>query len=207
MMPTAARHGLLLCPACELLSRRPLQGTSFGCPRCGATVAVRKPHSVLRSWMLLSLASILYIPANMLPVMESGSIFGTQDDTILSGVEFLWRTGSWGLAVIIFVASIVIPLAKLCIVGFLLATAQGRSVWNPRARGRMHRFMSLIGRWSMVDIFVGSMLVALVQFKTVATIHPGPGAIAFGAVVVLTMLASLSFDPRLTWDPVDRFHA
>ena len=207
MTPTAARHGLLLCPACELLTRRPAQGHHFACPRCGATVAPRKPHSVLRAWMLLSLASILYIPANMLPVMESGSIFGTQDDTILSGVEFLWRTGSWGLAVIIFIASMVIPLAKLFVVGFLLGTAQGRSVWKPGARARMHRFMTLIGRWSMVDIFVGAMLVSLVQFKTIATIHPGPGAIAFGAVVILTMLASLSFDPRLTWDPVDHFHA
>ena len=206
MTPTAARRGLWLCEACQQLNR-PCAGPHIACARCGTPLHVRKPHSLLRGWMLLSLASVLYIPANMLPVMESGSIFGFQSDTILSGVMFLWRTGSWGLAVIIFVASIVIPLAKLCIVAFLLATAQGRSVWNPRARARMHRFMSLIGRWSMVDIFVGAMLVALVQFKTVATIHPGPGAIAFGAVVVLTMLASLSYDPRLTWDPVDRFHA
>ena len=104
-------------------------------------------------------------------------------------------------------ASIVIPLAKLFVVAFLLAMAQRRSLWNPRQRTRLHRLMSLIGRWSMVDIFVGAMLVALVQFKTIATIHPGPGAIAFGAVVILTMLASLSFDPRLAWDPVDEIHA
>jgi paraquat-inducible protein A len=182
-------------------------GGHLGCARCGTPIHPRKPHSVLRGWMLLSLASVLYIPANVLPVMESGSIFGFQSDTILSGVVFLWRTGSWGLAVIIFVASIVIPLVKLFVVGFLLVAAQRRSRWDPRRRTRLHRLMSLIGRWSMVDIFVGAMLVSLVQFKTVAQIHPGPGAIAFGAVVILTMLASLSYDPRLTWDPVDEIHA
>jgi paraquat-inducible protein A len=157
--------------------------------------------------MLLALASVLYIPANILPVMESGSIFGFQSDTILSGVMFLWRTGSWPLAIIIFTASIVIPLVKLFVVAFLLASAQRRSRRDPRRRTRLHRLMSLIGRWSMVDIFVGALLVSLVQFKTVAQIHPGPGAIAFGAVVILTMLASLSYDPRLTWDPVDGIHA
>lgn len=204
--PTAARHGLWLCQACQQLNRS-RKGSHVACARCGTPLFARKPHSVLRGWMLLSLASILYIPANLWPVMESGSIFGSQRDTILSGVMFLWRTGSWGLAAIIFVASIVIPLAKLFIVAFLLATAQRRSRWNPRRRTKLHRVMSLIGRWSMVDIFVGAMLVSLVQFKTIAQIHPGPGAIAFGAVVILTMLASLSYDPRLTWDPVDEIHA
>jgi paraquat-inducible protein A len=204
--PTAARHGLWLCQACQLLNRAG-KTEHVACARCGTPLFARKPYSILRGWMLLSLASILYIPANMWPVMESGSIFGSQRDTILSGVMFLWRTGSWGLAVIIFVASIVIPLAKLFAVGFLLATAQARSWWNPERRTKLHRVMALIGRWSMVDIFVGAMLVSLVQFKTIAQIHPGPGAIAFGAVVILTMLASLSYDPRLTWDPLDETHA
>jgi paraquat-inducible protein A len=206
MTPTAARHGLWLCQSCHLLNRAG-GGEHLACARCGRPIHARKPHSILRGWMLLSLASVLYIPANMLPVMESGSLFGSQDDTILSGVIFLWRTGDAPLAAIIFTASIVIPLLKLFVVGFLLAAAQRRSQWDPWRRTRMHRFMSLIGRWSMVDIFVGAMLVSLVQFKTIATIHPGPGAIAFGAVVILTMLASLSYDPRLTWDPVDEMHA
>lgn len=205
MTPTAARHGLWLCQSCQQLNRA--GAGEVACARCGTPIHARKPHSILRGWMLLALASVLYIPANLLPVMESGSIFGSQRDTILSGVVFLWRTGSWELAVIIFGASIVIPLVKLFAVGFLLATAQRRSRWEPRRRTRLHRLMSLIGRWSMVDIFVGAMLVSLVQFKTVAQIHPGPGAIAFGAVVILTMLASLSYDPRLTWDPVDEVHA
>ena len=206
MTPTAIRHGMWLCQACQQLNRS-CSVDSVACARCGTPLHPRKPHSILRGWMLLSLASVLYIPANMLPVMESGSIFGSQSDTILSGVRFLWRTGSWPLAIIIFVASIVIPLVKLCVVGFLLFTAQKRSLWNPWRRTRLHRLMSLIGRWSMVDIFVGAMLVSLVQFKTIAQIHPGPGAVAFGAVVILTMLASLSYDPRLTWDAVDGIHA
>jgi paraquat-inducible protein A len=206
MTPTAARHGLWLCQACQLLNRAKPQG-NLACARCGTALHVRKPQSVARGWMLLALASVLYIPANILPVMESGSIFGFQSDTILSGVMFLWRTGSWPLAIIIFTASIVIPLVKLFVVAFLLASAQRRSRRDPRRRTRLHRLMSLIGRWSMVDIFVGALLVSLVQFKTVAQIHPGPGAIAFGAVVILTMLASLSYDPRLTWDPVDGIHA
>ena len=200
--PTAARNGLWLCQACQLLNRAG-GSEDVACARCGTPLHVRKPHSILRGWMLLSLASVLYIPANMLPVMESGSIFGSEDNTILSGVASLWRTGDAPLAVIIFIASIVIPLVKLFVVGFLLATAQRRSRWDPWQRTRLHRLMAAIGRWSMVDIFVGAMLVSLVQFKTIAEVHPGPGAIAFGAVVILTMLASLSYDPRLTWDPVD----
>lgn len=206
MTPTATRYGLWLCQSCQQLNRAGAS-ESVACARCGTPLHPRKPHSLLRAWMLLAIASVLYIPANMLPVIESGSIFGSKNDTILSGVIFLWRTGSWGLAVIIFTASIVIPLAKLTVVAFLLAAAQRRSRWDPRRRTRLHRVMMLIGRWSMVDIFVGAMLVSLVQFKTIAQIHPGPGAIAFGAVVILTMLASLSFDPRLTWDPVDGIHA
>ena len=203
---TAARRGLWLCQACQQLNR-PGHGDHVACARCGTALHARTPHSLLRGWMLLSLASILYIPANMLPVMESGSIFGYQSDTIISGVMFLWRGGNWVLALVIFVASIVIPLVKLFAVGFLLFAAQRRSRWDPWRRTRLHRLMALIGRWSMVDIFVGALLVSLVQFKTVAQIHPGPGAIAFGAVVILTMLASLSYDPRLTWDPVDEIHA
>jgi paraquat-inducible protein A len=204
--PTGTRHGIWVCEACRQLNR-PGAAEHVACARCGTPLHARKPHSLLVGWMLLSIASVLYIPANTLPVIESGSIFGFQSDTIMSGVLFLWRTGDAPLAAIIFIASIVIPLAKLFIVGFLLFAAQRRSLWNPRRRAGLHRFMSVIGRWSMVDIFVGAMLVALVQFKTVAQIQPGPGAIAFGAVVVLTMLASLSYDPRLTWDPVDGIDA
>jgi paraquat-inducible protein A len=143
----------------------------------------------------------------VLPIMHSGSLYGTQSDTILSGVLYLGQTGSWGLAAIVFVASIVVPLAKIGSLGFLLLAAKRRSLWNPWRRAKLFRLTHWIGRWSMVDIYVGAALVALVQFKAFASIEPGTGAIAFGAVVVLTMLATASFDPRLTWDPFDHVEA
>lgn len=203
MTASAARHGLLLCPSCELLNRAAHGGAACCCARCGAALHARKPDSIRRSWAYLIAATVLYLPANMLPVMESGSLFLAQSDTILSGVVYLWNTGSWPLAVIVFVASIVVPGAKLSSLAFLLWMAQRRSTWRPEQRARLYRATAYIGRWSMVDIYVGAVLVALVQFGAFGSVLPGPGAIAFGAVVVLTILASMSFDPRLTWDALD----
>jgi len=202
---TAARAGLLLCDTCFQVNRadgleRP------ACARCGAHLYARKPGSLARSWAYLLAAAILYVPANMLPVIESGSLFESQTDTILSGVVYLWKTGSQFLAIIVFTASIVIPAAKIVSLTVLLASAQRRSTWNPLWRAHIYRVTHYIGRWSMVDIFVGATLVALVQLKAFASIVPGPGAVFFGAVVVLTMLSTHSFDPRLTWDPVDERH-
>jgi len=167
---------------------------------------MRKPDRLLLSWVLLAMATALYVPANILPVIESGSLFGSQRDTILSGAKFLWDSGDWLIATIIFVASIVLPIVKIVALGVLLATAQRRSRWRPMLRARVYRVMEAIGRWSMVDIFVAAILVALVQFRTVAQIQAGPGAIAFAAVVILTMFAAMAFDPRLIWDPVDGIH-
>ncbi|HET7731386.1 MAG TPA: paraquat-inducible protein A [Usitatibacter sp.] len=205
MTATAARHGLWLCEACTMLNRRVHDG-EIACARCGAHLHERKTDSVVRGWAFLIAAAILYIPANVLPVMHTGTIFNQQTDTILSGVVHLWVTGSWVLAVIVFIASIVVPAAKLASLAVLLRHAQRRSTWRPQLRARIYRMTHFIGRWSMVDIFVGATLVAVVQFKAFGGILPGPGAIAFGAVVVLTMLASQSFDPRLTWDPIDDRH-
>lgn len=199
MTPTAARHGLLLCPACAMLNGGQAPAR-LACARCGAHLHARKPDSVRRTWAFLLAAAILYIPANLLPVLHTGTVFESSTDTIMSGVIHLWTTGSYVLAAIVFVASIIVPGAKLTSMLVLLINAQRRSRWRPRLRARLYRATAYIGRWSMVDIFVGATLVALVQFNLVATILPGPGAIAFGAVVVLTMLASMSFDPRLTWD-------
>ncbi|HKC44121.1 MAG TPA: paraquat-inducible protein A, partial [Burkholderiales bacterium] len=126
---------------------------------------------------------------------------------ILSGVVFLWVTGSWPLALIIFVASIVVPAAKLLALTYLLASVQRRSTWGQQQRTRLYRVVELVGRWSMVDIYVAAILAALVQFGGLMNIRPGPGAIAFGAVVVLTMFAAETFDPRLIWDPAEREHA
>ena len=132
--------------------------------------------------------------------MRSGSLFGEQSDTILSGVIFLWRDGSWALALLVFFASIVVPLAKLLILTGLLIGVQRGSQWRQRLRSRLFHALEFVGRWSMLDIYVVTLLVGLVQWQSLAEIQAGPGAVAFGAVVVLTMLASQSFDPRLIWD-------
>ena len=206
MSITAASRGYLLCDGCFQLNHVPAQVEVPACARCGTALHARKPASLSRSWAYLIAAAILYIPANLLPVMESGGLFLSQSDTIWSGVVYLWTTGSWVLAAIVFTASLVIPAAKLLSLAWLLTAAQMRSVRNPLRRARLYRATAYIGRWSMVDIFVGAVLVGLVQFKAFATIVPGPGAVFFAAVVILTMLASASFDPRLTWDPVEAQH-
>ena len=204
MTRTAAAEGLMLCDVCNLINHHAGSDAQLACARCGAHVHFRRPDSIQRAWAFLVAAAILYIPANALPIMHSGSLYGVQSDTIWSGIVWLWQTGSWVLALIVFVASMVVPVAKIASLGILLVAAQRRSTWNPRRRAYLFRLTHWIGRWSMVDIYVGAALVALVQFRAFASLEPGPGAIAFGAVVVLTMLATQSFDPRLTWDPLDR---
>ena len=202
-MTTAAQKGLLLCLTCGMLNHPPARAAPAACARCAAPLHRRKPFSLSRAWAYLVAAAILYVPANVLPVIERTQLSAHQSDTILSGIVYLWNTGSWGLAVIVFVASIVVPATKVVALALLLVTAQMRSTWRPWDRTRLYRLTTYVGRWSMVDIYVGATMVALVQLRPFAEIEPGPGAIAFGAVVILTMLASESFDPRLIWDPLD----
>jgi paraquat-inducible protein A len=159
---------------------------------------------VSRSWALLIAAYILYIPANLLPIMETSSLFGAEKDTILSGVIFLWHSGSWDLALVVFIASIMVPLLKLMALTVLLVSVQRRSVWRPVQRTRLYRLVELVGRWSMLDIYVVTVLAALVQIGSLATIKAGPAVVPFGAVVVLTMFAAQQFDPRLIWDPLQK---
>ena len=142
---------------------------------------------------------MLYLPANLLPIMETRSLFGVQRDTILSGVAFLWNSGSWALALIVFVASVVVPLLKLLSLSLILVSVQQRNV-QARQCARLYRLLEVIGRWSMLDVYVVAVLVALVQAQSLATIAAGPGVLAFGAVVVLSMMATMAFDPRLIWD-------
>lgn len=196
---TAAEAGFLSCLSCGLLSR-PAQRSSVVCPRCRAPLHVRKPASLLKTWTFLVTAMILYIPANILPIMDTESIFERQSDTIMSGIVFLWSTGSWPLAIIVFVASIMVPLLKmLALLTLLIAVHRGVHV-HCHDLARLYRLLEIVGRWSMLDIFVVAILVTLVQLQLVATVTPGSGALAFGAVVVLTMLATISFDARLIWD-------
>ena len=207
---SSASTDLLVCHACALVNRAaPAPASAHGathaqhCARCGSTLHRRRPDSVNRTWALLVAAALLYIPANLLPVMYTRTLFGTEDDTILSGVVLFWTTGSHLLAIIIFIASIVVPVAKLVALVILAATAQRRSRWRPLQRTKLYRLVEFVGRWSMLDIFVVTLTVALVRFQSLAVITAGPGALAFGAVVVLTMLASMQFDPRLIWDPIE----
>jgi paraquat-inducible protein A len=200
-VPTATSMGLVSCHACDALSPRALEGEP--CPRCGATLHHRKPHSLARTWAFLLAAYILYVPANVLPVMVTQSLLGTQRDTILSGVIYLWLSGSNLLAIVVLVASIVVPLLKMMILTLLLLSVHFRSSWRIRQQTRLYGLVEVIGRWSMLDIFVVALLASLVRAGALATIIPGAGAVAFGSVVVLTMMASLSFDPRLLWDSLD----
>lgn len=203
---TAARAGLFTCHECGLLSKAAAHAHEARCPRCGSHLHFRKPDSIARTWAFLVAAMILYIPANMLPMMDTSSLFGAQRDTILSGVVYLWTSGAWPLAVVVFIASIAVPMLKIIALIFLVVSAQRRSDWQPRQRTRIYRIVEFVGRWSMLDIYVVTVLVALVQFNALATIHAGPAAIAFGAVVVLTMFAAMSFDPRLIWDAAEKDH-
>jgi len=163
---------------------------------------MRKTGSIERCWALLLASAILYVPANTLIMMETGTLISYRKDTILSGVVHLWVSGSWFVAAIVFVASIVVPLFKIIALALLLISVQRRSTrWIPQ-RARLYRLVEAVGRWSMLDIFVVTLLAALVQIRSLAIVKAGPAAIAFGAVVVLTMLAAMAFDPRLIWDPI-----
>ena len=199
----AMAQGLMICHACGKLARAAGAAHAADCPRCGAAVHFRKPNSISRTWAFLIAAIVLYIPANVLPVMRTTSVFGSQDDTIMSGVVYLWTSGSWPLAVVVFVASVTVPLLKILAIAVLALSVQLRAQWQPRQRARLYRVVEVVGKWSMLDIFVIAILVALVQLKALATINAGPAAIAFGAVVVLTMFAAMSFDPRLMWDALE----
>lgn len=198
---SAASLGLAGCHACGLVSRLG-RAHAAHCPRCGAVLHLRKPDSIARSGALLVTAAVLYVPANVLPIMHTGSLFGSQSDTILSGIVYLWRVGSWDLAAIVFVASIAVPLAKLIALAFLLVTVQRRSTRQPLQRAKLYRSVEFVGKWSMLDVYVVALLATLVHFQTFASITAGAGAVAFGAVVVVTMFAAMAFDPRLIWDPV-----
>ncbi len=204
------RHGALLsCHACDQLvrTRHPGQHARLVCPRCGARLHRRRPNSLARTWALVATAAILYIPANLLPVMTVTSFGKGEPDTILSGVEALIVAGMWPIALLVFFASITVPVLKLIGLTCLLLSVQRRSAWRPRDRTFLYRIIELIGRWSMVDIFMISILVALVNLGSIATIQPGAGAIAFASVVIITMIAAMSFDPRLIWDRQETSHA
>ncbi len=206
VLKTAQNSGLISCHSCHLLCKRAKGSGVITCPRCGVRMHHRKPNSIARTWALVLAAFIFYIPANVLPITIVISLGKAQSDTIMSGVIYFIKTGMWPIAFIIFSASVLVPLLKLLILTFLLVSVQRKSSRRRKDRTRLYRITEIIGRWSMVDIFVVTILVALVNLGSLATIHAGPGAIFFGAVVVVTILASMSFDPRLIWDKEEVNH-
>jgi paraquat-inducible protein A len=196
-MKTADELGVIACPLCELVMRAPREDAE--CPRCGERLRRVSRRSMTRCWALVIAAAALYLPANVLPMMNTEQFPMRRSDTILSGIKFLWSEGSWELAALVFAASILVPLTKLFALGFLLVTSSRRSTWRPRARTKLYRALELIGHWSMLDVFVVSLLAAVVQLGRFASVEPGPAVLPFASVVVLTMLASASFDPRTIW--------
>jgi paraquat-inducible protein A len=199
-MVSAARVGLVSCTTCGLLSRPADKVNPGYCPRCGAVLVWRRAHSIQYTWALVVAAAICYIPANLLPVLSTTALGATESDTIMGGVFFLYESGSWPLALIVFVASVMIPLGKLVALGYLLVTVQRGSVEGSHHRTRVYELVEFVGRWSMLDVFVDAFVVALVQLQPLMSVEPGLGVVFFMLVVVLTMFAAQSFDPRLIWD-------
>ena len=197
---TAAQAGLVACETCGLLSRPANAAEPGYCPRCGAELSWRRPQSIQYTWALVIAAAISYIPANVLPVLSTTTLESSESDTIMGGVVFLFTSGSWPLALIVLIASVMVPLGKLVALTYLLITVQRGSITSNHERTRLYRLVEFIGRWSMLDVFVDTFTVALVQLQPLMSVEPGPGVLFFAAVVVLTMIAAESFDPRLIWD-------
>ena len=192
--------GILICAECHQLNKQEPDTDEQTCTRCGAMVHARRPNSLVRTWALLITAAILYIPANMLPIMTVSSLGKGDPSTIMSGVIQLVQHGMIPIAAVVFIASILVPTFKLVGIALLLFSVQRRQPLSARQRILMYRFIEFIGRWSMLDIFVIAILVAVVNFGRLATIEANLGAVAFASVVILTMLAAVTFDPRLIWD-------
>lgn len=203
--PTARQLGIVACATCGAVHKLPsLQSVSLRCRRCLTRLSSRKPNSFARSWAFLIAAAILYLPANLLPMMRTETLIRDRSDTIFSGIVTLWTAGTPEIAVIVFIASILVPILKIAVLAVLLLSAQRGSSWNRTRRTQLYRAIEFIGYWSMLDVFVVALLVAALPFGNLASIQPGSGIVAFAVVVVLTMLASKSFDPRLMWDDPDQ---
>lgn len=191
----ARQMNVVGCPTCGLVCR-----SLPCCPRCSTRLHYRQPNSLARSWALLLAAILFYIPANLLPVMYT-SLFGHgSESTIMAGVIDFWRGGSYGIAVLIFVASAVIPCMKFLTLGLLLIASQRQSTWAMRERAKLYRLTEGIGYWSMLDVVVVAVVAALVQFQALSEAEPRSGILFFGLVVILTMLSAMAYDPRLIWE-------
>ncbi len=197
--PKAADFGLAGCHTCGKVSE-----VSLGnCPRCGTRLHLRTPASIQNTVALMAAAAALYIPSHLLPVMTVVELGEVTHNTIIGGMITFWKSGAYPIAIVIFTASILIPLLKILALSWLCAAASGKVHPLPKTLGKVYWFTELLGRWSMIDIFVVGILVSIVQLGNYMTIVPGPGALAFAGVVMLTMFAAMSFDPRMLWDRLD----
>jgi len=193
--------GLLACRTCGLvMARRSAPNPRTFCPRCASALLERRPRSAETTLAWLVAGVILYIPANVLPVIYVSGVGGGEESTILGGVLSFWRSGSWDIAVLIFTASVAVPTTKFLALGLLLWTVHRRSNWGRRQRTALYRLVEFIGYWSMLDVVVVALTAALLKFKALGTAEPRLGIVFFCGVVVTTMIAALSFDPRLIWD-------
>ena len=199
-VPVRGPDPTLACPQCDLLT-----GLSEGsrCPRCRCPLWRRKRDSVNRTVALVIAGAALYVPANVLPIMAVGRLGRPNPDTIITGIGELMRRGYWPLALIVLFASVLVPVLKLISLTWFVVSVRQRWRWALRFRTRLYRLVDAIGRWSNIDVFMISLLVALVQFGVLATVEAKAGAVAFAAVVVITMFAAEAFDPRLMWDAVE----
>ena len=207
--PDAPIPPVLGCESCGLVSLDvraagvPV-GAELRCPRCRHVLHHEKPSSVQRTWACVVAAAVLYVPANALPVMSTTSAFETETHTLLGGIHELWVDGSWGLSLIVFIASIAVPVLKIAALGLLAWSVRKAPRWRRLDRARLFRLVELVGHWSMLDVYVVVLLGACVRFGSLANAHPEPGLLAFAAVVVLTLLAAHSFDPRMIWRDPER---
>ena len=195
----AAERGMAVCHTCEKVSHV----AEGKCPRCGSRLVLRRRDSIQWTLSLMLAAMVLYIPSHVLPVLTTMELGVVEHNTIIGGMMTFWQSGAYPIAIVIFTASILIPLLKLVALTWLCAAAVGWLHPSPVALSRVYWFTEWMGRWSMVDVFVVGILVAVGQLGNYMSVSPGPGALAFAGVVVLTMFAAMSFDPRLLWDRLD----
>ena len=194
---TAAKAGLRACTCCGLVLTLPPGDVASRCPRCHRTLHAHKPQSLQRTTAYLWTAVVLYVPANLLPIMSTSSVQGDDSHTLVGGILELWAEGSWELALIVFIASIAVPLLKIAALILLTWTAHRRSTWRQHERAGLYRLIETVGHWSMLDVFVVVLLVGMVQFGVLASVQPEAGLLAFGAVVVATMLCSHPIKPTV----------
>lgn len=198
-----ANQGLAACHTCEKVAPVNLEK----CPRCGSHLLLRKTNSITKTLALVTAATLMYVPANVLPIMGIRELGVLTESTIISGLIQFWKMGSYPIAIVIFTASILIPFLKIGALLWLCAAAKGRVPHSAKVLGKVYWITELLGRWSMVDIFVVAILVTMVQLGNYMSVTPLPGALAFAGVVILTMFAAMSFDPKLLWDQLEREEA